>query len=40
MELLQNSGIIAAEKITGLQQEARELVAILVTIARKVKHKT
>jgi len=39
LELLEESGIVLDEKLKALQQEARELVAILVTIARKAKHK-
>ncbi len=37
LELLEDSGMATNEQLADLQQEAKELVAILVTIARKSK---
>ena len=39
LELLQESGIIPAERLAALREEAQQLIAILVTIARKVRDK-
>lgn len=39
LELLKDSGIFSAEKLTPLLKETDELTAILVTIAKKVKNK-
>ncbi len=39
LELLQDSGIVPAERLAALQDEARQLIAILVTIGRKSKEK-
>ncbi len=40
LELLQDSGIVTAERLAGLQDEARQLTAILVTVGRKSKEKS
>jgi four helix bundle protein len=37
LELLQGAGIVPAERLSDLCNEAQQLIAILVTIARKVK---
>jgi len=39
LELLAESGIVAAKKLTALHTETNELIAILVTIAKKVKNR-
>lgn len=39
LELLKDSGIFSAEKLTPLIKEADELTAIFVTIVKKVKNK-
>lgn len=39
LELLKDSGIFSAEKLTPLLKETDELTATLVTIAKKVKNK-
>jgi four helix bundle protein len=40
LELLEGSGIFAADRLGSLRQEAEELIKILVTIAKQVKQKT
>jgi len=37
LELLSEGGVIPAKRLEGLQQEARELIPILVTIVKRVK---
>ena len=39
LELLQDAEIIMAERLAPLHEEAQQLVAILITIARKAKEK-
>ncbi|MCM3872732.1 MAG: four helix bundle protein [Pyrinomonadaceae bacterium] len=39
LELLSDSGVVVPKRLEGLHQEAEELLAILVTIARKVKNR-
>lgn len=39
LELLKDSGIFSAEKLTSLLKETDELTAILVTIVKKVKNR-
>jgi len=39
LELLSDSGVVVPKRLEGLRQEAEELLAILVTIARKVKNR-
>lgn len=39
LELLQDSGIIPAERLAALHEEAQQLIAILITIGRKAKEK-
>lgn len=39
LELLEGAGIVPSERLAPLHDEARQLVAILVTIARKSKSK-
>ena len=40
LELIEEASIFATERLKPLQQEAEELMAILVTIAKEVKQKT
>ncbi len=40
LELLEGAGIFSAERLQSLRQEAQELTAILITIAKKVKDRT
>jgi four helix bundle protein len=40
LELLEESGIFAAERLSSLRTEAEELTKIFVTIAKQVKHKS
>ncbi len=40
LELLAESGVMAAERLAPLQQEADELLAILTAIVRNVKNKS
>ena len=37
LELLSDSGIVPSKKLTNLSQEADELIAVFVTIVRRVK---
>jgi four helix bundle protein len=39
LELLADSGLVAKTRLNSLQQETEELLAILVTIAKRVKSK-
>jgi four helix bundle protein len=39
LELIEEAGIFAAERLNPLRHEAEELMAILVTIAKEVKRK-
>ena len=40
LDLIQESGIIPVERLSALKEEASQLIAILVTIARKAKNRS